>query len=347
MAETIPFKNYPKNDTVNYPDPQEKILKYYNDSSYSKIILDYLKTNKVKFGCVLISDLKTGNIISISEAYTKKREKTKYYNKPVLSLSSEYPSASVIKIITATAALENDIKYVNNDIPNGGNYHAFIRKRFLFFPIKLRDRVSLEFAFANSINLSFGIVGNEVGMESLEDYAKRFGFNKKSNLDNISESIYTISNDSMEIAKSASGFTKDIRMSPIHSLEIARAIGDDGMYKYSLFYEGQKLPTPRKILKDSNLVKLQTFMQATVDYGTAEGGFKKEMKEKPTNLVIGGKTGNLNGDYPEGRYTWFVGYAKNDNKGIAISVMLLNQNQTRTKSVRVAAFAIKKWFDLK
>jgi cell division protein FtsI/penicillin-binding protein 2 len=306
--------------------------------------MEHLKKSKVKFGCILVSDLKTGNILSIVEANTEKN-KTIVYNKPVISLSAEYPSASVIKIITATAAVENNIKYVYEDIPHGGPYHIFIKKRFLFFPIRLKDKVSLEYAFANSINLSFGLVGNEVGYESLEDYAKRFGFNKKSGVDNIATSNYVISPDSMEIAMSSSGFTKNITMSPVHALEIGRALGDDGYYKYSKFYEGQKTPTPRKILRDSSLAKIQSYMQATVEYGTAQGGFDRTIKNKG-NIVIGGKTGNLNGDYPVGRYTWFVGYAKNGDEGIAIAVMILNQRKTKTTSVKTSAVAIKNWFKL-
>ncbi len=337
MTETIPFKNYPNNDTI---EPQNKILKYYNDSAFSEVIKTHLKKNKVKFGTVLVSDLKTGNIISIVEV-----NKGKISNKPNLSFSSDYPAASIVKIITAASAIGNNSKYVYEDIPHKGAYHAFFVRRFLYMPVKLRDRVSLEYAFANSINLSFGLIGNDVGMESLTEYAEKFNFNKKSNLDNVSVSNYEACCDSLKIAMSASGFTKDVTLSPIHALEIARAIGSDGNYKYSSFYEGQVIPTPTKIFNDSNLLKMQRYMAATVEYGTAEGGFKRTITDMG-NVAAGGKTGNLSGDLPMGRYTWFVGYANNEFSGIAISVMLLNQRSTKTTAVKTSAVIVKNWFQL-
>jgi penicillin-binding protein A len=96
-----------------------------------------------------------------------------------------------------------------------------------------------------------------------------------------------------------------------------------------------------------NLPKLQALMEGTVEFGTGRKGFHQVLGAKRMDkLVLGGKTGSLDGSDPKGRYEWFIGYAKlkdDPSQGLALSIMLIHRTYETVHPSQIAALLIRDW----
>jgi hypothetical protein len=60
---------------------------------------------------------------------------------------------------------------------------------------------------------------------------------------------------------------------------------------------------------------------------------------------MGGKTGHLTGDDPKGGVDWFVGYASNGDRQIAIAAVTVNKKYWTVKSSYIGQSLFKKAFE--
>jgi hypothetical protein len=62
-------------------------------------------------------------------------------------------------------------------------------------------------------------------------------------------------------------------------------------------------------------------MERTVRCGTVAKAFRHIGSDRVLrDLTIGGKSGSIDGDEPQGRRNWFAGYAQNRTNGEAITI---------------------------
>ena len=97
-----------------------------------------------------------------------------------LSLVNTFPAASISKIITAVAALNEHKANGSTVIPFNGKSTSLYKKELWFNHKKNKwtRNFTLDQAFANSVNTIFGRLGAiELGGETMLEYAYRLGFN--------------------------------------------------------------------------------------------------------------------------------------------------------------------------
>ena len=83
----------------------------------------------------------------------------------------------------------------------------------------------------------------------------------------------------------------------------------------------------------------------TTTHGTARSAFRdRRGRPKLRNIRVAGKTGNLTGSSPRGRYEWFVGLAPADQPTIAVVVLQLQSNLWWSKSSEIAADVLQEIF---
>jgi hypothetical protein len=82
-------------------------------------------------------------------------------------------------------------------------------------------------------------------------------------------------------------------------------------------------------------------MKVTVKQGTAARSFRGFFKRELAELDVGGKTGSLTGDEPKGRDDWFVGFADDGHRKIAIAALTIHKKFWRVKSSYLARRAIE------
>ena len=84
---------------------------------------------------------------------------------------------------------------------------------------------------------------------------------------------------------------------------------------------------------------------ATTTRGTAKSAFRSR-RGRPLlgDVRVAGKTGNLTGRDPFGRYEWFVGLAPADEPTIGVVVLQLQSNLWWKKSSELAASILREVF---
>ncbi len=298
------------------------------------------------YGAVVAMDAESGEILAMAQTSTKD------HGLGNLALRSTFPAASVFKIVTAAAAIDEGKAYTETLIPYNGSNHTLYKKNILSHADNRWTRfVTLREAFAKSINTVFGRLGiYKVGSKDLEKYAERFFFNKSipSDLDidisNTSAGQY----DQYELAEAASGFTLGNTLSPVHGAMLAAAIINEGtlvtpyIVKKAVDEFDRTLYTghPKilgNVMSPYSAEQMKLLMHETVSRGTSRRFFKSLVSnDELADAEFGGKTGSLTARNPDGRCDWFVGYGHDQGRKIAIAVLTVHEKYWTVKSSYVA-----------
>jgi cell division protein FtsI/penicillin-binding protein 2 len=346
---------FPAQDTFSTTEGRW-VTRYAPDMSLQARTVHYLDQYHPEGAVVAICDLKTGQIRALAE-----RDSNVTGTRPKLALGKTFPAASLAKIITAAAALEGGICRPADELPLLGAAHTLYRSQLRTPAHGRYNTVSLRDAFARSVNPAFGILGLQVGPASLRRMGARLGFNPQPTqqpADEFISSTLEVPDSGFGLAEVACGYTTTTTLSPLHALQIARAIGDDGRVLPTRFTrelvstDGKETRTlPEAAVKPftsaSTLGSLQSLMEATISSGTARRGFHRNLNAQEFDaLQMGGKTGSLNGNNPPGRYEWFIGYARrkdHPDQGIAVAVMLINHTYLAVHAAELAGLVIRDW----
>ncbi|MDB5106134.1 MAG: penicillin-binding protein transpeptidase [Fibrobacteres bacterium] len=347
-----PMRNYPRPDTFSYQG-NAMVADYAPDSLLNSRVNVYLQRYRPETGVILIADLKSGHILALGE-----REDSLLSATPKLAYGGGFPAASLIKILTATAALESNARELVDSIPQLGGYHTLYKRQLMTEGQRHLPRITLEEAFSKSVNPAFGMLGLSMGPSTLRNTAIRMGFNQPTLPSCVATSRIDFPDSGFSLAEASCGFTAKTTISPWHALQIARGAGDDGRLRVCSFPRsiinlatGTETPIRRdtgcSFVSLYNLPKLQGFMQATVRVGTARKGFHSILKANQLEKIeAGGKTGSLDGEETPGRFDWFIGYVKlkdDPTRGLAFSIMLVHREYASIHASQLAALLIRDW----
>jgi cell division protein FtsI/penicillin-binding protein 2 len=347
-----PMRNYPRPDTFSYKG-DAMVAEYAPDSLLNARVNLYLQRYRPETGVILISDLRTGHVLAMGE-----RADSLVSGAPRLAFGGGYPAASLVKILTATAALECKAREVTDSIPLVGRAHTLYKRQIKLEGLRNIPRISLEQAFSRSVNPSFGVLGMSVGSTVLRATAARMGFNRPMEPTITATSRIEFPDTGFSLAEAACGFTPKTTISPWHALQIARGAGDDGRLRPCRFVHRLRNlangaviePGPGRgepFISAANLPQLQDLMRATVRVGTARKGFHQNLRASQLEKIeAGGKTGSLDGEETPGRFDWFIGYVKlkdEPERGLAISIMLVHVDYASIHASAMAALLIRDW----
>jgi cell division protein FtsI/penicillin-binding protein 2 len=359
IGDSASFYKFPTEMTVPVEPGKNvhAVLQYSFDAKLQSQMEDLFRSYGPDYGAFVALDAKTGRVLSLV-SFT--RDDTMKDN---LALRATFPSASVFKVVTAAAAIENQKLSPSSLMTYDGRNHTLYKNNVLHAKNNRWTRtISLREAFAQSINTVFGKLGAfTVGATELREYASRFGFNRKIAADfNIQEGKALIPSDPRDawgIAQSSSGYTRDNTMSPLQGAMIAAAIVNDGElmepYLVQSVYtqDGNPLYTAEAkefvahVIDPQTAGEMRDLMRETVKHGTSRGAFKGFSKSRAFHeLDVGGKTGSLTGLDPAGKYDWFVGFANDGERKIAIAALTVNKKAWRVKSSFLARRAIETYF---
>lgn len=336
-------------------DIQKLNVKWTLDDNLQKYADSIFKSYKPDYGAVFLFDVTTGRVLALS-SFEKGKPSTRS-----LALRATYPAASIFKVITASAAIDQaGLKPGHSIRFNGGNYTLY-RKNVMSDQINRWTRtVTLKDAFSKSLNTAFGRLALEtLEPEVINEYANRFMFNQDLATDfPVEKSIALVpSEKNYELTQVASGFNKFNRLSPVAGAMIASAIVNNGrvVVPYlvdqitdsdeKVIYSGETLEKGQ-IMAEESASKMRTMMEETVLSGTSRKSFRSLVRSKKFREVqMGGKTGHLTGDNPKGRTDWFVGYAFDEEKKLAIAAITVNEKYWTIKSAQVAQMLFKRYFE--
>ncbi len=314
---------------------------YTLDASLQNGMKNYFKKNKVPYGVFVAMNPHNGKILALVE-HSAKEPRAKH-----LALRATYPAASIFKLITASAAIEENQAVPETEIINWSRSRS--------------SRTTLADAFAASDNDAFSEVAlRYLNTKTLMGYANRFKFNQKIPFELPIQVSRIRTQDSRKgLSDLAAGFG-DVGLSPIHAALIGSAIANNGVMVNPCLIERVVSSSGKTILECTPKVfataisphtamQLRQMMGLTITKGTAHRAFKSAWKEPALREIeIGGKTGSLTGENPAGKVTWFVGMAPLDNPEIVISALIINNARNwKIKASNVAKEGFQTYFNAK
>jgi len=281
-----------------------------------------------------------------------------------VALSSSFPAASLIKIITAAAAVEKKKLNSASTLAYDGRKHTLYRKHLEGGIKEGEHQVTLKESFADSINTVFGKLGAfTLGPKALESFARRFYFNQPINFEmpvQPSQFVPPPEDDFFRLAEIASGFNRTTTVSPLHGAMLASAIVNNGRLMEpclvrevfdqdnTIYYQHEPVCLGQ-VVNESTVKELRKMMAATVTEGTGRRRFRDaDSHAVLSQLEIGGKSGSINNDQGN-RVDWFVSYAnkKNGPDRIALAVLVVHGEKLGLRSQEIAREAIIRYFRLR
>ncbi|MGE0614219.1 MAG: penicillin-binding transpeptidase domain-containing protein [Bacteriovoracia bacterium] len=358
IGTAIDSNEYPSVVELQVGDELKSAAVEYSLDHHAQADMEKLfKQYRPDYGSVVAMDATSGRVLAMVNFVKNERAREELGN---LALRATFPSASVFKVVTAAAAIDQKRALPETVIPFNGASHTLYRKNVIHTQMNRWTRhMTLREAFAKSVNTVFGKLGLfYVGPDWLQEYAKRFGFNQSIPSDlPMRKGRSTIEQaDPWSLVQAASGYTLNNTMSPLHGALIAAAVVNDGVMMQPYVVDSLKAlsgellyrPTPQvaSVIMDATAsAKLRALMRETVLRGTSRRAYRSLIRNaKFDEIEFGGKTGSLTGEDPKGKCDWYVGYGSYRGQKIAVSVLTVHKAYWTVKSAYVARKFLEDYF---
>lgn len=327
---------------------------------------------EAKTGAVVVTNVNSGEILAMASypdyeiglfydgistsKYNEYRDAGAFYNR---AAQGTYPPGSIYKMITAVAGLETGKVTVGETINDNGPFYVTDDPNYDRHPKcwyynsygRGHGRLNVIGALMKSCNYYFYEVSNRIGVETLGEFAKYFGFGKKTGIE-IGESVGVVParnlverNWSKADTASASigqGFdtatpvqmAKYISMianggHPVDMSLVKSVINSNGTQVSDdelVAYEEKKLGRKIEKTEDKNISEqtINAIHEGMRSVAEEEGGTAYTVF-KDFAIELGGKTGSAemtDNKKSKDVIAWFAGFAPYDNPEIAIVVMV-------------------------
>ena len=276
---------------------------------------------------------------------------------PKLALKAVYPAASLIKIVTASAALESGKISPDESISYRGGIYGISRKGIHAKDGRGVPSMSLEEAIARSANSVFGKVAvNYVGGEALAGYMTKFGFCQPIPFDlPVEQSTCEIPRDEYQLARTGAGFG-EVYVSPLHMAMIISAIASSGEMPQPILIEriedkdgnllSEAVPSKlRDTVMPETADAVLRMMVKTIEMGTSRRTFgPSDRSPLLQDMEVAGKTGSLSGWTPRMHFEWFAGVAPVADPKLAVAALVVNDSRWKIKGSYVGKEAFNAYF---
>lgn len=244
-------------------------------------------------GTVVVADPQTGRILTMVNQK--------------LALKGAFQPCSTVKIVVSLASLSEGVVDASTKVRIGR-----------------RTSLDMTKALAISSNQYFAKVGQELGFERVEKYAKLFGLGEKAGLDIPGEEPGYLAE-----AAPATGvgmmtsFGDGIRLTPLELTSIVSAVSNGGTMYYLQYPKNQEeienfVPRVKRELDIAKYVPMvRPGMMGAVEFGTARRAIYDE------NNPVFGKTGTCTDTAQPGVHLgWFGSFNDVDKNRVAVVVLL-------------------------
>lgn len=314
--------------------------------------------NNSKGGAVVAIDVKTGGVLAMASNPTYDlTEFNKNYNamlkdplKPMLNraISGHYPPGSTFKMVTSLAALDAGTINTGSTVVDEGiyTYYKGYQPRCDIYKTygKTHGSVNVSGAIKVSCNYFFYDVGRRVGIDKIEETAKKFGFGSTTGIELPGELSGQVAGH--ETREKAGGIwydgdtlgaaigQSDTLVTPLQLANYTAMLASRGtQYRPHLLRRVRDPETNEIIFSETPTVLNQVeyddaYWNAVLDgmYRAAhepDGTAYAVFKEYP--IKVGAKTGSAQA--PGGSHALFVAFAPFDDPEIAVAVVVENGGQ--------------------
>ena len=335
----------------------DQVVQYYLDKGLEQAVTDF----NASYGYGIVMDVKTGAILAMStkpdfdpnepyeianktlleeinkipdEAERKKAfSNTRYAQWRNRTISDTYEPGSVFKVVTAAAAIEENLVSDNETFVCTGSIQIADRT----FHCHKRDgghgSENFTQALMNSCNPVFVTVGQRLGAEKFFKYFEAFGLSESTGVDLPAEATpvanvtYHTANKLGIVELSSSSFGQSFQVSPIQMISAVAAIGNGGklmmpfIVSSTLDEKGNTTsvtsPTiKRQVVSQKTASKVAEMMEAVATSGTGRNAYVAGYR-------VAGKTGTSQKLTTQGKYiASFAGFAPANDPQIAVLIVV-------------------------
>jgi len=311
------------------------------DWDLQQFIAEKASQYKLYYGAMVVMDAGSGDILALYGQGPGGEQDCSLGLNPDLG-------ASIFKLVTAVAALEQAGFTPESMFSYNGSAYTLYKKQLTERRNRWTEDISLAEAFARSNNVVFGKIGSMyLGQQPLILTAEKMGFGKSPLREiSIDPSESYLPQDDYGVAELACGFNRHTRISPVHAAQMVTAVLNEGFMLAPRLVYGQDVEKTQ-VMQAGTARALHDMMERTVRRGTVSKTFRGSSSDRVLkHLVIGGKSGSINGSDPEGRRNWFAGYArhKETGEGITIGCLLILNDRFWIEADMLSRLVIRRYF---
>ena len=286
-------------------------------------------------GTAVIMDPRNGAILALANYPTFNPNTYRMYSandRKNRAIQDVYEPGSTFKLVTASAALEEDVFDVSDLIDCAPGFITFPGRK----PIREAEgknfgAISFEDVIVRSSNVGAIKAGLQIGAERISRYINRFGFGQALSPDFRGESAGIVWRaedlDPSGLASVSMGY--QISVTPLQMAAAVSSVANGGtLYEPRLIgafiHSGRREPVPAKALRRTispeTADTMTSIMEAVVERGTAKAA-------RIEGFTIAGKTGTaakvINRRYSQTEYnTSFIGFVPSRQPALTVIVVI-------------------------
>ncbi len=333
LARALPDRSH-----MSFATPEAR-LDTTLDIELTRALWKVLDRGRVALGHVVVLDPRSGRVLAYLSTDPERFPPGRLY-----------PAASLIKVVTAAAALDRTPDLEGETCRYVGSPYRLTPKRV--DPPRGGRSVSMRRALAQSNNQCFAqLAVHRIGSHALLDAIDRFGLLVPPAPGHAAGTVSDPGEDAYALGQLGSGLD-GTRITPLHAAQMASVLFD-GVLRESHWAvratdaSGRELALParrpdERVLTEGLAQELRQMMVETTRRGTARRAFRTR-RGRPLlqGIDVAGKTGSLSGDDPKGRYEWFLGVAPADAPRIAVATVAVQGDLYWISASQLAAEVFK------
>jgi cell division protein FtsI/penicillin-binding protein 2 len=279
-----------------------------------------------------------------------------------LCVEATAPSASVFKIVTSAALLDDAHLEPDTTKCYSGGESRIVASDLVDDPRRDRGCATLATALGRSINVVFAKLAKEhLSPAELEAMARRFGYAQILPFDvPVQPSTLHVPSEPLELARTAAGFW-NTTLSPLQAAGMSALIARGGETVRPWIVQSVTSPAgavawtapesqpSHRVLGHETAERLAGMMEHTVGEGTSWHAFHDAHGGAfLPGIGVAGKTGTLTDNDTHRYYTWFTGFAPSrpqaGERQVAIGVLIVNGPSWQIKANTLARDVLRAYF---
>jgi cell division protein FtsI/penicillin-binding protein 2 len=316
-------------------------LRYTLNPELTRAIWRIVDQGRVQRAHIVVLDLETGALA----AYVATDPAT-------FPPDRAYPAASLVKVVTAAAALDAAPSLARSTCRYAGSPYVLTPARVN--PPRRGNEITLGRALATSNNQCFAQWAvHRVGARGMLDAIDRFGLLSPPAPDHPPGDVEDPGNNDYALGKLGSGLD-GLRITPLHAAQLAGTLAHGRLVEprwidSALDADGEALTiagaaAERAVLSERLAAQLRELLEETTERGTARRAFQPRGRPLLRGIKVAGKTGSLTGTNPPGRYEWFAGVAPADAPRVAVATVTVQGPRWWTSGSQLAAAVFQATF---
>jgi hypothetical protein len=319
-------------ESIALPGAGSLEVEYTLDPALTDQLYAMLRRGRVSLGLAIVLDARSGDVL----AYAGTDEQR-------LPEGRAYPAASLVKVVTAAAAIEHGLDLRSCRFV--GSPYRLTPGRIV--PPRGGTQITLERALATSNNQCFAqLAAGPLGAATMLEAIERFGLLDPPGPGHEAGRVGDPGEDRYQLGKLGCGLA-GLHITALHAAQLGVLLADGSLPESRwvarvLDPAGRELALParrpaRRVLEGPVARRLRQMMEETVVSGTARSAFRRNARGLIAAVPVAAKTGSLSGRNPKGRYEWFVAAAPADRPRIAVAVLVVQGKRWWTSGSQLGA----------